>query len=39
VAVRDRYSGGTKPAQAKMSVEGDAFRSEAEPRETAGSRR
>jgi len=39
VAVRDRYNGGAKPAQAKMSVEGDDLRSESEPRETAGSRR
>ena len=39
VAVRDRYNGGAKPAQAKMSVEGDDFRSETESRETAGSRR
>ena len=39
VAVRDRYNGGSKPAQAKMSVEGDDLRSEAESRETAGSRR
>ncbi len=39
VAVRDRYNGGGKPAQAKMSVEGDDLRSESESRETAGSRR
>jgi L-fuculose-phosphate aldolase len=39
VAVRDRYNGGAKPAQAKMRVEGDDLRSETEPRETAGSRR
>jgi L-fuculose-phosphate aldolase len=38
-AVRDRYNGGGKPAQAKMSVEGDDLRSETEPRETATSRR
>jgi L-fuculose-phosphate aldolase len=38
VAVRDRYNGGGKPAQAKMSVEGDDLRSETEPRETADSR-
>ncbi len=39
VAVRDRYNGGSKPAQAKMSVEGDDLRSERESRETAGIRR
>jgi len=39
VAVRDRYNGGGKSAQAKMSVEGDDLRSETEPRETASSRR
>ncbi len=38
VAVRDRYNGGGKPAQAKMSVEGDDLRSESESRETASSR-
>jgi L-fuculose-phosphate aldolase len=37
-AVRDRYNGGAKLAQAKMSVEGDDLRSETEPRETADSR-
>jgi len=36
-AVRHRYNGGGKPAPAKMSVEGDDFRSE--PRATAGTRR
>src|SRR5208337_4393836 len=39
VAVRDRYNGGAKPPQAKMSVAGDDLRSESESRETAGSRR
>ncbi len=39
VAVRDRYNGGGKPAQTKMSVEGDDLRSGSESRETAGSRR
>ena len=39
VAVRDRYNGGAKPAQPKMSGEGDDLRSQPEPRETAGSRR
>jgi hypothetical protein len=37
-AVRSRYNGGAKPAQVKISVEGDNLRPEAEPRETAGSR-
>jgi hypothetical protein len=39
VAVRDRYNGGGKAAQAKRSVEGDDLRSEPESRETAGVRR
>jgi L-fuculose-phosphate aldolase len=38
VAVRDRYNGGSKPAPADMSVEGDDLRSATEPRETASSR-
>jgi len=37
--VRHRYNGGTKPAQAKMPVEGDGLRSETGRRGTVGSGR